>query len=701
MKIIDIGSISESVVSVPNLEIEKIIKKFTSSRLGSRKEYVERLIRYEHCEMGNDLRIIFDKIMGLEIVSMFKEALDIELSKVFEKYGKKTIIEGSDTILITDKVKKTISETFFQKVPLENTSSMFGPLYHGTTELDMESILDHGFSVIEGEIRTDKKHGLRNNIEEVDGKKFRLPCDFLGFGVYMTKSKTNSNRYGKNFNKRFYLDTDKILKINFASFNRIAKWWIENGYDPELSMKDRVEATRKMTSRLSSKYDAVWFSGKGYGRLLDGDQVVIFNKDVIRIVEEDVVKRKDVTKIGDRIKSNSFYDLENKKEIDGDIDGVVVRRMLIPKNLIKQYGGNKWFFQIESGEWISEKSLIKKDCAPHCHTTQDHTEKGEGNMATLGHFLKEATNKSIELKKFLQDDKPDPVTYQWMIHDWIKWEKENNRDAFGVELYSGPKLVIPHDAYSYEKLPEQAKKSFVEFLNTKRKKGKGMPTSSGLDDEQSNLYFTEPDHVNSNEWLIHFTDNFAVNDFKSGRFGSPNWDRIITKGFIKGTDKKFLHATKHGGVDKSGNWGFAFLVSDLEKDEGIKRALYTQSYGVNAIMFKSNSAVVAKHTGDYNERQVIFDIGSARDLVPILYRDNLLKINFASVDSETFNNAIEDKDRHIWFIPNPKHINDKPIVKSRDFFKIVKWVESNHGQYLKVINSILGNKNYNQKRNRF
>ena len=68
------------------------------------------------------------------------------------------------------------------------------------------------------------------------------------------------------------------------------KWWIDNGSYPELAKRDRIAATRQMTAKLASRYDAVWFKGKGLYTLLDGDQVCVYNPSNIYEIDKSLTK---------------------------------------------------------------------------------------------------------------------------------------------------------------------------------------------------------------------------------------------------------------------------------------------------------------------------------------------------------------------------------------------------------------------------
>lgn len=175
---------------------------------------------------------------------------------------------------------------------------MFGPVYHGTSSERFDNIIKHGFSVPIGGARTaDVTHGYEIS-DYADG--IPAPVHHLGFGVYLTTVKNIAKAYqgdGKNI-KQFFVDTPRIETINFGSNRNMMKWWRNHGYDmPQL--KDlygkgipndeienmRVKATLKMTENLKQKYDAVWFKGKGIRRLLDGDQICVYNPDKIYLFD--------------------------------------------------------------------------------------------------------------------------------------------------------------------------------------------------------------------------------------------------------------------------------------------------------------------------------------------------------------------------------------------------------------------------------
>ena len=173
--------------------------------------------------------------------------------------------------------------------------SMFGPVYHGTSKENMEKIQSNGFKVFVGSERSGEvSHGY----EEVDYYNGDLPpIHHLGYGIYFTTVKAIATQFNQGTAKgikEYYLDVSRLETINFGSPKNMMRWWINNGYDADLAETDRVAATIGLTKTLKSKYDAVWFKGKGIKRLLDGDQIVVFDPKRIYQLDPSLSKDMDI-----------------------------------------------------------------------------------------------------------------------------------------------------------------------------------------------------------------------------------------------------------------------------------------------------------------------------------------------------------------------------------------------------------------------
>jgi len=179
-------------------------------------------------------------------------------------------------------------------------NNMFGPLYHGTTEENRGKIEEEGFKIFIGpESSGNISHGYGGSNYH---NSIPAPVHHLGYGIYFSTVKNIAKQFAGGTvrgMKEYYLDSNSVEIINFGSPRTMMEWWVNNGYDADLAQTDRVSATMKMTEALKSRYDAVWFKGKGINRLLDGDQVCVF--DLSKIYE---VNKVDIVagEIGSKVK---------------------------------------------------------------------------------------------------------------------------------------------------------------------------------------------------------------------------------------------------------------------------------------------------------------------------------------------------------------------------------------------------------------
>ncbi|HQI45914.1 MAG TPA: hypothetical protein PLC59_07650 [Bacteroidales bacterium] len=202
------------------------------------------------------------------------------------------------------KIKTLICEDKVPAISLQQAvdNDFFGPVYHGTYEDNLSKIEDEGFKIFIGIQRSgDISHGY----EDYDYHSgIPAPIHHLGFGVYFTTVKSIAVRFSggskKVLKKAYFLNVPRLEIINFGVSHTMMKWWIKNGYDfnPDYKYSDafaryslqysvnrgkinqeRLRATINMTNVLKSKFDAVWFKGKGIRRLLDGDQICVYEPE--------------------------------------------------------------------------------------------------------------------------------------------------------------------------------------------------------------------------------------------------------------------------------------------------------------------------------------------------------------------------------------------------------------------------------------
>lgn len=215
---------------------------------------------------------------------------------------------------------------------------MFGPIYHGTSQSSRGEIEKNGFKIIIGNAREGK---TQNGLLGVE-----YPIHWLGFGVYFTTVKSIAKRYAFGSvagMKTYYLDTDKILTINWGSQNTMMKWWKEVGWVAPKDESGRIAATKKMTANLSSQYDAVWYKGKGLRSMLDGDQICVYNLSVIRELDS---KSAGKGEIGSKVVAAEDITF-GSKTVPAGTKGVLLNRREIEARFLPYHKGNKEFLEIK------------------------------------------------------------------------------------------------------------------------------------------------------------------------------------------------------------------------------------------------------------------------------------------------------------------------------------------------------------------
>lgn len=168
-----------------------------------------------------------------------------------------------------------------------------GALYHGTLPEVIPDIKEQGFKREEGEAHTD---GIRQGYDNMEygGTGCSPPVHHLGYGIYFTQSKARAKLFGedtaRNVLEFWVLNGSRIMEINFAASNTMMKWWHSHGFDCELSKVDRVAATQRLTAHLSNEYDACLFTGRGFGRGLDGNQICVYNPSILRRIDKKLAR---------------------------------------------------------------------------------------------------------------------------------------------------------------------------------------------------------------------------------------------------------------------------------------------------------------------------------------------------------------------------------------------------------------------------
>jgi hypothetical protein len=213
------------------------------------------------------------------------------------------------------KLKPLLCENELKHISLNTaiTNKMFGPVYHGTSQDKLEKIGQEGFKVFVG---NDRSGDVTNGFETSNySGGIPAPIHMLGFGVYFTTVRAIAQQFAGGTSsglKAYFLDVPHLETINFGSPNNMMKWWIKNGYDYKVTLQttffglgikwdgmennlpliqeERFRATKHLTEELRSRYDAVWYKGKGIRRLLDGDQVCVYNPANIYVMDKSLIK---------------------------------------------------------------------------------------------------------------------------------------------------------------------------------------------------------------------------------------------------------------------------------------------------------------------------------------------------------------------------------------------------------------------------
>jgi hypothetical protein len=244
-------------------------------------------------------------------------------------------------------------------------NNFFGPVYHGTSAEKRDKIAMDGFRIPIGTERSgDVSHGYETS--DYSGG-IPAPIHHLGFGVYFTTVLSIAKSYSDGTLRGmpvYYLNAPRMAKINWGSPRTMMKWWLENGYDYKITpdttfggyrtewggtrntlpsiRQERLRATIHMTDELKSQYDAVWYKGKGMHRLLDGDQVVVFDPSLIYQVDPKLSKGLEIgakVRAKRRIEHLNYAGEVYKTVEDGDT-GIIIAKQDVSQ--ARQLYTNHW-----------------------------------------------------------------------------------------------------------------------------------------------------------------------------------------------------------------------------------------------------------------------------------------------------------------------------------------------------------------------
>jgi hypothetical protein len=277
--------------------------------------------------------------------------------------------------LLCEEVKKISLQTAID-------GKMFGPVYHGTSAENRDKIAMNGFKVPIGHERSGE---VANGFEVSDYYGgIPAPIHMLGFGVYLTTSKTIAKQFSHGTlagNKTYFIDAPHLETINFGSPRTMMKWWMENGYDYKISpettfggtrtewggtkntlpaiREERLRATINMTNYLKKRYEAVWYKGKGMYRLLDGDQVCVFDPNNIYQMDKSLIKPGEV---GSKVRASHDFDPYNRGEIvvPKGTPGIITHKER-PNELQTWASGSNYIYRVKFDKGGHQYNILDKD----------------------------------------------------------------------------------------------------------------------------------------------------------------------------------------------------------------------------------------------------------------------------------------------------------------------------------------------------
>lgn len=238
----------------------------------------------------------------------------------------------------------------------------------------------------------------------------------------------------------------------------------------------------------------------------------------------------------------------------------------------------------------------------------------------------EAVNTTSWLRKWLDDDEIDPYHWSWLIPTW-----------------SAEMDIDVGDEEGFESLEKAHQNGFKMWLQAQYDTGRLF--NHGPEFDQANHYYSGGRVISANEWLIHFTPK-AEDAFD-----------IASKGFKIGVTDRNLHISANADKFERevGEFAFAFRISGNDYE----RAARQKKYGMNAVVFQTESGVESYHVTD-DENQVIFDKDKTRNRVPVYYNQS---------DGE-------------WFIEDKR--SGRELFQG-EIREIVEWVKKNFTQYRKSL----------------
>lgn len=421
--------------------------------------------------------------------------------------------------------------------------SLFGPVYHGSTSDRLEKINTQGFKVPIGHERSaEVSHGYEAGAYGYSS--IPAPIHHLGFGVYFTTSKTIAKRfsYGNTKIGPYFLDIPRMVTINWGSPNTMMKWWIENGYDykktPETTYgsgktdlyairQERIRSTLHLTETLKSKYDGVWYKGKGMYKLLDGDQVVIFDPNRVYKLDKTLIKPGE---IGSKVVAKVGIDPYGRGEIKVPVGtkGIILDKKK-PAEHQTWAEGSEFLYMVkfETGGVLYD--LIDKWIEPYYRT------KLRESIIQRRSFWK-------DYEKIYENTKISPISKEEELNalNYVKNLQRAEMPGFGKKIRK-----IKHDDFEIVYKTDVSITTLYIHI-TKNKNGISVKIDSAFDNVKG------PEKIP----FLENTDNPRLGKCYelSGRYVSRHPDSVLVHGRLNNPhvdNKKYMDQVDHSWVEEN------------------------------------------------------------------------------------------------------------------------------------------------------
>lgn len=184
--------------------------------------------------------------------------------------------------------------------------------------------------------------------------------------------------------------------------------------------------------------------------------------------------------------------------------------------------------------------------------------------------------------------------------------------GFAIEEW-GDSIGLPGLENDFESLTDAQQKAFVQWLSKDyRRNAHRLGAEEGAR-ILPYLLFSDPRPLPRGSWLLHFTRSSPFDSFDRG----ATLEYLALSTHVTPTRAKCPdNLSEYGGGPFEVVFGFGFHAALNGQLTGTNFRAAARKYGGNAVLFRTDLAVLAHHDSD-NEYQAIFPICSEYDAVAI------------------------------------------------------------------------------------